>query len=67
MIINSEKELDYQFKIFLELIKKDMHPLQAAKDSEKAVDVFLGQLHVMPAHQAMTAMTNMLEALEKEE
>lgn len=64
MIINSEKELDFQFKIFLELIKKDIGFVQAAKDSEKAIDIFLSQLHVMPAHQAKNAMINMLEEIQ---
>jgi hypothetical protein len=67
MIIKNEKELEFQFRIFLELIKKDIGFVQASKDAEKAVDIFLSQLHVMPAHQAMNAMTNMLEALEEKE
>lgn len=64
MIVSNEKELDFQFKIFLELIKKDVGFIQAAKDSEKAIDIFLSQLHVMPAYQAKNAMINMLEEIQ---
>ena len=43
MNISNEKKLDFQFKIFLELIKKDIGFVQAAKDAEKAINIFLTQ------------------------